>query len=234
MRKPQTNELIIVTATTVTILCISLLAGRLVSVFDVTTLSIGIGIFIIILLGLLGLIAAMQHTSHQQDIDSLIGRLEQIIAARGFKWLYDDGEVAKIEGKIVKEDVWIVSPDFYHDLAKANFQPLTIRNFKKGIKYTYIVPESDKMGALILQLQQVYRTFIKQFKVKQIPSDKLRLVAVTNIAIYDPHIGSDRGGSRVFLELPIGERGYWIEVTQDAALDLIGRFKRIIDNEKLS
>jgi hypothetical protein len=36
----------------------------------------------------------------------------------------------------------------------------------------------------------------------------------------------------VFLELPIKEQGYWIEVNNEAALDFVERFKRMMKPPK--
>jgi hypothetical protein len=162
-----------------------------------------------------------------------VKRLQEQTPAKGFEWLHSDAELARIEGKVKGKDIWIISPDLHYDLIKRNFQTLTKRNFKKGITYTYIVPKSEQMQALIPALQKAYESYLDQVKIKQVPEETFRLLAVTHIDIYDPNL-SNKEGPRVFLELPIQQRGYWIEVSRDAALGIIGRFKKIVDDESLT
>lgn len=162
-----------------------------------------------------------------------VKRLQERILPDEFKWLLNDADIAKIEGKVKGKDIWIISPDLHYDLIKRNFQALTKRNFKRGITYTYIVPKSEEMQALIPALLSAYESYLEQVKIKQVPEETFRLLAVTHIDIYDPDM-SNKEGPRVFLELPVKQKGYWIEVSQGAALGIIGRFRKIVEDESLT
>lgn len=98
------------------------------------------------------------------------------------------------------------------------------------MSYTYIIPNSEKINALLPALRNLFGPAINQLRIKQIPEEDFRRLTVGHIAIYNPNM-EGRNAPLVFLELPIENRGYWVKVDQDAALGLTGRFRMIVENE---
>ena len=251
MRKPQTRELLWGTVTVLILLLISILAAKALDRLDWKPVIIGSVTFAMLVCGVVTLVLKFQHTSHQEEIqglakshrdevdalsaehraeiDFLIQKLQGIIPPPSFKWLLSDADVARIEAKVKAKEIWIVSPDLHFDVIEGSFQALTKRNFVRGITYTYIVPKEDRIQARVTMLQHVYADYLSQVKIRQVPKDELRVLAIGTIDFYDPYTEH----ARVFLQLPVAQRGYWIEVSREDAHSLIGRFRRIAEDESL-
>lgn len=249
MKKPETNEVLIATVTAVIVLLIGFLTGKGLDMLSFKAVGIGIGVFIVIVLGIVGLVLIVQRASqqqelgalsdshreevaalgasHGQEISFLIERLHALIPPPTFSWLLCDADIAQIEAEVSGTDIWIVSPDLHFDVIEGNFQAVTKKNFARGITYTYIVPLSHRMRARVNMLRHVYADYLPQVKIRQVPEDAFRLLAVATIDVYDPN----SGGARVFLQLPIEQRGYWIEMSRDDAHSLIGRFREYAEDE---
>jgi len=252
MKKPEPSDLLIAAATAVILILISFLAGKALDLLNKRAALTGIGIFLIIVLGIVALVIVVQRASQQQDLEvlstshrhevetlaashreeisSLIERLRGIIPPPTFKWLLSDPDIARIEGEVSGTDIWIVSPDLHFDVIEGSFQELTKKNFARGITYTYIVPKTHRMRGRVATLRHVYADYLSQVKVRQVPEDSFRLLAVASIDVYDPK--GER--ARVFLQLPVDQRGYWIELSRDDADSFIGRFMEIAEDESLT
>ncbi len=138
--------------------------------------------------------------------------------------------MAKFEGKVNVREIWIVSPDLELDAVGRTFRSVTRKNLEKGIKYTFIVPRSELVQSRIYMLEGEYKRYSALVRIKQVPESDFRLLAVTHIDIYTPNTAE----ARVFLQLPVKQRGYWIELSRDDAHSLIGRFGKIAEDESLT
>ena len=230
MKRLDANDILIKMVPPLVVLLIGTVIAKALGLLKFQHVVIGAVILFLIVVGIGVLMLLVERRSHQEDINDLIERLRAVIPPPGFDWVLSDADIASIEGKVKGSEIWIVSPDLHYDLIKRNFQDLTKKNFKRGITYTYIVPKSEPMHALIPILKQVYSPYLGQIRIRQIPEETFRVLAVTHIDIYNPNM-SHNEGARVFLELPVKQRGYWVEVSQDAALGLIGRFRKIVEDE---
>lgn len=240
------------TVATLILLLISVLVAKALDVFAFKPVIIGSVIFVSIICGIVGLVLEFQRNSHQEEIvalsishraevealsashrdeiDFLIQKLQAIIPPPTFTWLLSDADIAKIEAKVKGQDIWIVSPDMHFDVIERTFQNVTKKNFQRGITYTYIVPKSYQMQARINILRRIYASYLSQVKIKELPEETFRQLAITHIDIYDPNAED----AKVFLQLPIKERGYWIELPQDEAHGIIGRFRRFVDQDAVA
>jgi hypothetical protein len=71
--------------------------------------------------------------------------------------------------------------------------------------------------------------FAGKILVHEVEKDRFDSLAVTHYVILNP--GYDSGCPRVFLELPITDRGYWIETSPEAAINFTNRFQLMIKPE---
>src|ERR1051325_7983943 len=64
-------------------------------------------------------------------------------------WLYSDDDLAQIEAESNGNTIWIISPDLANVTGKAVIIDAVEKNIKRGITYTYIVPESDTINGVL-------------------------------------------------------------------------------------
>jgi len=238
MKKPETSNLIVPAVITLIAFSITFLLGKAMDLLTLRAVIIGTGLFVLITLAIIGLVLMfvrslerestnMLATSHREEVDHLIQGFRMLIPPTEHTWLLRDNDIERIEGEVKGEDIWIVSPDMHFDVVERTFQKVTKKNFQRGITYTYIVPKSYRMQARIKILRKTYAAYSTQVKIKELPEETFRQLAITHIDIYDP----DAQDARVFLQLPIKERGYWIELSQDEAHGIIGRFRKFVDQD---
>jgi hypothetical protein len=232
MKKPETNDLLIGTATAILVLLVSLVVGKALDLLDLKTVLIGTAICVVIVLGIVGLFYIVEHMSHKEEIDSLVKRLKEIIPATVFPWLRSDAEMMEIESRVKCKEVWVVSPDLSHDTVRADIQRAVKKNIKRGITYTYILPKTEAINALLPALRNLFASSINQLKVKQIPENVFRSLTIRHMVIYNPCMDDDNA-PQVFIELPVKGYGYWIEVYQDAGIALTGRIRTLIEEESV-
>src|SRR5215208_5413474 len=111
MKKPETNDLLIGKATAILVLLVSLVVGKVLDLLDLKTVLTGTAICTFIVLGIVGSFYLVEHTSHKEEIESLVKRLQGIIPATVFPWLRSDAEMMDIESRVKCKEIWVVSPD---------------------------------------------------------------------------------------------------------------------------
>jgi len=228
----QTNDLLIGTVTAILVLLVSLVVGKALDLLDLKTVAIGTFICIVIVLGIVGLFHVIEHASHKDEIDIVVKRLNELIPPTGFSWLLSDAGLIDMESKVKCKEVWIISPDLSHDTVRADIQRAVKKNIKRGVTYTYILPKTEAISALLPSLRNLFASNDSQLKVTQIPEEGFRYLTIRHIAIYNPNMENDNA-PQVFIELPIKGCGYWAEIAQDAGIALTGRIKKLIKEESI-
>jgi hypothetical protein len=146
----------------------------------------------------------------------------------GFPWLVTVEDLARREFNPQKKTVWVITPLPAEDVKFACLMEALRKNIDKGVKYTFFIPK-DPDGAARQDLQ---RRFKDKVEVREVEKDKFDSLAVTHYVVLNPDCDDDCS-SRVFLELPITEPGYWIEVNPEAAINLTNRFRTMIPDSFL-
>jgi hypothetical protein len=164
-------------------------------------------------------------------IEDLEGAVHSARAAFGKEWLISREELMILEGKTKANEVWIISRSLHEETDKKTFLPIVKNNIKRGVKYTYVVPDSDLIRAKVAKIrsahgvgESVYFRFI---------SDELfDLVAVQDIAVFGP-IGEKGEDMVAYMNLPIGEAGsdYFIALSREFAERLVGRLLRMAETQ---
>ena len=122
-------------------------------------------------------------------------------------------------------------------IEKRRIRETVRKNIKRGVIYTYIVPDVDEVKGILPGLRELAKSNPKRLNVISLGKDEFRFLAVTHIAIFNVTM---EGGQTpdVFVELPIEEaggqriRGYWIKVSKSAASGMAGRFQNIIEKHR--
>ena len=166
--------------------------------------------------------------------EALLEVLSRNIQALEYKekpgWLYPTHQITEVEQGIEAKDIWVVSPDLENDTAHADVIPIVKANAKKGIRYTYVVPDNELIDARIKELMAVFKGNLSKLQIVKVSEKEFFLMTIRHITIYNP---KGEGGipGRVFLELPINGRGWWVEMCRDDGSPYIGRIGRIIERE---
>lgn len=206
------------------VLVTSIVVGKAIELVELRYVVVGAALTLLILWISVVVTQAMAGTAQVRELEALARRVSAIMPA-GFDWLFEDAQVTEIAMNVKGKDIWIVSPDLSHVTLTGKFRQSVQHNVKRGIRYTYIVPSTEAILALVPDLRHVFAQSPSKLRLNQIPKDVFQAITVTHIAIYNPNMEDD-SPLRVFLELPIARRGYWVEVQHDAALALAGRFRQ--------
>ena len=163
-----------------------------------------------------------------------LGVLTRNIQALEYKekpnWLYSTHQINEIEQSIEVKDIWVVSPDLENDTADADVIPIVKANARKGVRYTYVVPDNELIDARTKELKEVFKGIRSKPQIIKVPEKEFFLMTITHITIYNPK-GEGGAPGRVFLELPVNGRGWWVEMCRGDGSPYIGRIGKLIERE---
>jgi hypothetical protein len=146
----------------------------------------------------------------------------------GYPWLITAEDLARREFNPQRKAVWVITPLPSEDVKFACLMDALRKNIDQGVRYTFCIPrEPDGQAA-----QDLRRRFRGKVEVREIEKEKFESLAVTHYVVLNPDCEDDCS-PRVFLELPITEPGYWIEVKPEAAANLTHRFRRMMTDSFL-
>lgn len=148
----------------------------------------------------------------------------------GYKWLYTPGDLSRIEVSADCKSIWVVTPSPYQDLQNTCVKNLVQKNIGRGISYTFILPSSDTIKEVNERLQHIFSSHSEQLTIKEIPHQEFHSLAVTHYLVLNPE-EDDHYPLRVFLELPLKQRDYWMEVENEAAFGFAARFRKMVEEE---
>jgi hypothetical protein len=148
----------------------------------------------------------------------------------GLKGLYTADGLTKRQAEINCKQIWVITPDLYRRTIDPKVRDLLQRNIEHGVSYTFITVLSSKTAEAKRDLEQIFNAKPNSVRVIEYRESKIRPLAVTDYIIMNPDPDSEHP-QYVFLELPVEQRGYWIEVYGGAALDFVNRFRRLVERK---
>jgi hypothetical protein len=141
----------------------------------------------------------------------------------GYPWLITAEDLARREFNPLKKAVWVITPMPSEDVQFACLMDALRRNIDQGVQYTFFVPSDPAESSA----QDLRRRFKDKIKVQEVEREKFDSLAVTHYVVLNPDCDDDCS-PRVFLEVPVVQPGYWVEVRPDAAINLTNRFRLMI------
>lgn len=147
----------------------------------------------------------------------------------GYQWLLNPGEIEDIEVHLNCSEIWVITPSPYQDLEDALVIKLVKKNIERGVRYTFILPLSELTEELAENVNRLFLMNPEQLTIKGIPYPHFQNLVVTHYVVLNP-AGVEDNPLRVFLELPIKERGYWIEVDNETAFKFAERFRGMLQD----
>lgn len=233
MRWPSPFNFLFSLSITVVFILATGLVARLGEKFTVREMAVGLLLTVVFLTVAWALIVFTHRDYQEAEVGTILRQLRSIASLLHFPWLCDDDALAKREAEVTG-DVWIISPDLVNVTEKTQISEVVKRNIARGINYTYIMPNSEKISWALPHLEKLAKKHSNRLQKIVLDQEEFRRLSVTHIAIFNAGPTSDTSSLEVFLELPIAEpdgkkiRGHWVQVQRDAAKDLAGRFSEII------
>ena len=169
----------------------------------------------------------------QDNLDEIEPR-QEVETETGYQWLHNPGEIANIELHIKCNKIWIITPSPYKDLQNTCVRDLVKKNLDRGVQYTVFLPLSGTTKEVeeILN-QQIFSENSGQLTIKEFPYEQFQNLAPTHFLVLNPEKTADNP-LRVFLELPIKDRDYWIEVDTESAYKFAARFRSMLEESRRS
>jgi hypothetical protein len=155
----------------------------------------------------------------------------------GIKWLYTAEDLARRQSGIKCKDIWVITPDLYKRTIDPKVKDLVQTNIERGVTYTFITEKSSKTDDATVALNNIFSSKPQQLNIKPIDEKDFYRLAVSDYIIINPGVITDHNQDKgydlfVFLELPVEEIGYWIEVKGEAAIHFVERFSCLVKPER--
>lgn len=144
----------------------------------------------------------------------------------GYQWMRTPGDMERIELEDCLETIMVVSPSPYQDLQLDSIREVVKENIKRNVHYTVLVSsETDPITERAIK----GRFPSHLLTLEPIDPQEFQSLAVTHYLLLNHQYDDHR--LRVFLELPVVARGYWIEVSGEAAVGFAVRFRELIKRQ---
>lgn len=145
-------------------------------------------------------------------------------------WLYTADRLTNRQKEINIKQIWVITPNLYQRTIDPKVRDVIQRNIEHNVSYTFVTISSTKTAEAERDLIRVINAKPDALKVIKSSEGTIRRLAITDYIIINPDPDA-KHHLHVFLELPIESRGYWIEVDNNAALDLVNRFRQLVEGK---
>ena len=152
-----------------------------------------------------------------KDTLDLIRPKQDKVTHTAYPWLYAIEDLMHAQRDDRVKSVWWVAPDPYRYVLNSPQKETITEGMRRGAVYTFLV--SADQGAAAGKLIELTGGKPDAISIVHIPNDEFGAAAVTDYVIIDPD-----ANRRVFLDLPLSHRGFWIEVFARGADGFYERF----------
>jgi len=157
-----------------------------------------------------------------------INEAQEVETETGWPWLYTSDGLARKEAGINCKQIWIITPDLYRRTINPKVKDIIQRNIEHSVSYKFVTILSSKTAEAKKELEGIINATPNSIEVIEYPENRIRASAPTDFIILNPDPDAEHP-QHVFLELPIEQHGFWIEVDGEAALDFVDRFRRLVE-----
>ena len=226
--KNQTT--LIATGVGIIVFLTSVFLSQLFNLINLSTFLLGAGVFVLIVWGVALVVWKTSSEHYKDEFMKLINILQHTIPSTGHDWLYHGSEILNLEEQFIDNDIWIISPHLENDTG-SQYSEETLASaqkaLKRGIRYTFIVPDTQGITRVLPQLYRGYSDFLDQLQVIKLPIREFRTLIMTEVAIYNPNMVNGRSPF-VYVELPLEPHLYWCKVADSIAFEFIEHLRPII------
>jgi hypothetical protein len=149
-----------------------------------------------------------------------------------YKWLCTFEDLTIHEARKDCESVWIITSDIYKFATKDDVKSLVLRNTKDGIKYRYLIPQSNGTSAHEMEELRSMAESNENLEYKLFNKSCFYSQAATDYVIINASETDTDHPLRVFLKLPVGEGEYWIKADERSGENFAFRFHKLWDSQQ--
>jgi len=122
-----------------------------------------------------------------------------------YTWLYAIDDLMRAQRDEAVKNVWWVVPDPYRYVLDSPQRDTIMEGMRRGVVYTFLMNADQSAAAS--KLVELAGGRLDAINVVRVPKEEFGPAAITDYVIINPD-----ANRRVFLDLPIAHRGFWIEV----------------------
>ena len=145
MKAPEPRDSLLALLLTSIFILVTTVFTEAQNVFSFRQLLFGLVLTITILTICIGLALAFSRSHRHTELEEIMSQLKEIVPRTDFPWLYKDHDLARAESKARGDNIWIISPDLVNVTEKQVITNAVRKNIKRGITYTYVVPDADQI-----------------------------------------------------------------------------------------
>lgn len=148
-------------------------------------------------------------------------------------WLFTSRDLTRTEHDRHYAEIWVITPTPDDDIHLGCVLQALQTKLQPRVKYTFVMPDSPTSATAQEILRRLFESNREQLAMRVVPQKEFDRLAVTHYLVLQPEV--DKGhkpAPQVFLELPIEQRGLWIETDETAARKFALRFEAMIANAK--
>jgi hypothetical protein len=140
-------------------------------------------------------------------------------------WLSGVDDLDLRQGHESCKEVWVITPDLKRQSLCDRAIKLLRRNLARGVAYKYLVPNTDAS----INSEKALRLALSECgcppEVIFIEEKVFDLLVATTYVLINP----EKGRVEAWFEAPTDERGNWVKVSTEAALNFNMRFRELIN-----
>jgi len=192
---------------------------RQISDFQIIISIFAYGIFVIILYTTFLYFKIKKVIVHLNELVNILSAKEEMIISLD--------EIANIEKKLKKKEIWVLSSDLSWDI-EGKFWRIVKSNITKGNRYKYFLPRCQ---------QHRYKQLIEKINLKkEIVCQSINCVTLedkhdtllSHYVIYNPY---ERDSIKAYMLTPRAEKGFAITLDATTAVELADKLKRTITSD---
>jgi len=141
-----------------------------------------------------------------------------------YPWLLTTEDLSRAQRAKARNCVWWITPDPFEYMLTNSLKQSIHDCIARNVTFTFIIPE-DKADEAKPVFKSIAPDKPNAIQIVDIPTDDFRREAVTDYVVVDPEALT----TEVYLQLPVGPRGYWISVVREPAGYLVKRFRDLAE-----
>jgi hypothetical protein len=155
------------------------------------------------------------------DIGTIVERFLAAEAISTANWLITADRLKEIETTTIANHVWIITSSLEEEIEEELFGGVVSGNLKRGVKYTYFVPDDPALRARISKMKDIYKSSGLEFRV--IAAPLFKLVASQDMAIFGPAgEGARQMGGYMNLPIQTGGNDYFMVLGPSQSERIVG------------
>lgn len=141
-----------------------------------------------------------------------------------YPWLYTTEDLTRVSCTKARSCIWWITPNPFQYVLTPTIKQSIRECIMRDVTFTVLIPTSERSDEAKPVIKHIAPEKPDKTRIVEIPSKEFHPAAVTDYVILDP----EEDSKEVFLELPVEQRGYWINViNSESAEGFATRFQNL-------